>query len=142
MTLNFDQFQRYSKFIERDQHKLMNSKWFCQKPERLRKVIAEKPPYMLYRCRVLGKDFIGMIEGYNVPASEIKDEEVDIIFYCPKEWNQRWLKDRRFLRVKPHELEPITHRRVAQIELERKGIKWTGIRFPLEVVKKEHRVIL
>lgn len=143
MTIEFHHAQKYAKFIEKDKAKLVNSSWFNAKTERLRNAILKKPPYFLYKARVLNKDFVGMIEVYNEAQTALTDAPVDCMYYCPKEWNTGWLKDRRFTQMKLDELEILTHRRVAQIEMEKRGIKWQGIRYPLQIgEKREKKLIL
>jgi hypothetical protein len=141
MTIQFDQI-KYEKFIEKDIAKLKNSAWFTSKSERLRNAVLSRPPFFLYRARVLNKEFIGMIEVYNEPMSTLVDAGVDCIYYCPKEFNPGWLKDRRFMQMKLHELQILTHRRVAQIHMEKRGITWPGIRWPLQIGPKRERPLI
>ena len=94
MTIDFSSSVKFQKFIEKDIAKLKNSAWFTSKTERTRNAILQKPPFYLYKAIVLGKSFIGMIEVYNEPQSGIVDAPIDCMYYCPKEWNPGWLKDR------------------------------------------------
>lgn len=124
LELTFTQWERVQPFMKRDEKALLDSKFFLGQKEDVRKVMREKPPYLVYRHKKHG--WFCFIEEYQTIKTS-NPEPVMCAVILPPLWNRslKMRKPKCYSQTPPELLEPVNHRQVLKETFKRNGIHTT-----------------
>lgn len=108
-----DEVSNAASDLEREEWlKLFNHPWYQKLPERLKKLVKERPPFYLYKMRSTGH--FAIIQSYN---EDNKDDSAELIITVKlkPEHNSAFVFEREIFGVPKRDLEPFKLIRVARV---------------------------